>query len=289
MITPSLRIKKVFLSFIQTYFSGHTKYKWDINPKNTKIIVADKYATELGIAAMRPTVIIDRGPIGLTGRYRSEALPNNDSRDSGLERRFYSKSGGSRQNNYKLTQTWGSNINLRVMAKRHYIADEIANDIFIQLWAHREWFKEQDKGIHTMNGLTLGREQTLKLSAGGIEVANVDISFNVERQETVRLGERMYNCRVYNGEDELYEGIDFHVTPSGVQIELVNDPGSQLNLTIDYIDAVTLEEKSDINLITVTGSNRLYTVPDNGKIYGYYNLFESFTADNTGTEIINEN
>lgn len=60
---PSLRVKYIFLSFLQQYYSGHPKYTWNEDPRHTKIVIADKYALNLGIAAMRPSIILDRGPI----------------------------------------------------------------------------------------------------------------------------------------------------------------------------------------------------------------------------------
>ena len=60
----SRSIKYVFLSFLQSYYKEHNKYKWDANPKNTSVIIADKYSIDMGVAAMRPSIILDRGSIG---------------------------------------------------------------------------------------------------------------------------------------------------------------------------------------------------------------------------------
>jgi len=64
MTSISIRAKYVFLSFLQHYFSGHNKYTWTQSPKTTDIIIADKYAVEMGVAAMRPSIILDRGSFG---------------------------------------------------------------------------------------------------------------------------------------------------------------------------------------------------------------------------------
>ena len=134
----------------------------------------------------------------------------------------------------------------------------------------------------------MSNERIIKISPADLEVSNVDIGFAIERQETIRLGERLYNLRLYNGDVELYEGIDFQVEPTGIQIQLLRDPGEQLSLTMDYVDAITLEENANIDLITVNGSNRLYTVTNNGKIYGYYKIFQNLIIKDGDTEIINE-
>lgn len=61
MTSPSLKTKYIFLSFLQQYFSEHPKYPWDVDPSKTKIVIADKFSTDMGIAAMRPSIILDRG------------------------------------------------------------------------------------------------------------------------------------------------------------------------------------------------------------------------------------
>lgn len=59
----SLSLKRLFLSFLQTYYSTHLRYKWDQNPQLTEIVIADKYAVDLGVASKRPSIILDRGSI----------------------------------------------------------------------------------------------------------------------------------------------------------------------------------------------------------------------------------
>lgn len=250
-----------------------------MDPRETKIAILDKYSTELGVAAKRPTIILDRGPISWTGRYRAEAFPNTDGSNTSM----YPRLTGDRSQNHKITQTWQGSLTLRVMAKRPYVADEIANDLFYQISGFREWFKE--KGIHKFQGLSMGNERIVKLSSADMEVASVDINIAIERQETLRMGERQFNCRVYKGDTELFENIDFIVSVDGTQIELLEDPGEELdNLTIDYVDAITLEENVNKNLIPVSGNNRLYTVPDSGRIYGYYKLLSSVIINKDSTE-----
>jgi len=61
MLGPSLKTKYIFLSFLQQYFASHPKYTWNEDPSKTKIVIADKFSTDMGIAAMRPSIILDRG------------------------------------------------------------------------------------------------------------------------------------------------------------------------------------------------------------------------------------
>lgn len=131
----------------------------------------------------------------------------------------------------------------------------------------------------------MGKENIIKLSSASMELAAVDIQISVERQETLRMAERTFNCRVYKDDIELFENIQFVVSYDGTQIELIDDPGEELDtLTIDYVDAITLQENKNKNLIPVSGNNRLYTVPDNGKIYGYYKILKTVIINDDSEE-----
>lgn len=64
MLLPSLKAKYIYLSLLQQYFESHDIFTWNKNPEETKVIITDKYATELGVTAIRPSIILDRGGIG---------------------------------------------------------------------------------------------------------------------------------------------------------------------------------------------------------------------------------
>lgn len=280
MVTPSIRIKYTFLSFLQQLFSDHPKYTWNEDPRFTKIIIADKFATDMGIAALRPSIILDRGNISWTQNYRNEAVRRNEENGKTLS--------GDKKDNYSLTDMLQSSITLNVMDKKPFSADEIANQVFIALSGYREWFKE--KGIHKITGLGIGKENLVRLSSADIEVTNVAVSLSFLRQETVRLSERLFNARVYKEGKEIFEGIDFKFKSNGSQVLLHPDiVDINASFTIDYIDAISLEEKTNKNLIPDGQNNRLYTVESNGVVYGYYNIFETFNAEKDNEAWIEEN
>jgi len=264
-MSPSLKIKYIFLSFLQQYFSSHSKYPWNQSPKDTKIIITDKFAIDLGVAAIRPSIILDRGPISWTNNYRNEAMPDKDIYDFPVLHK-------DRKLQYTLTDQMQSSITLNIMSKMPFQADELANEVFINISGYREWFKE--KGIHKFTGLGISKENVSKLSSADIEVTNVSIQMSFIWQQSIKLGERLFNCRVYDEDGvELFENIDFRIKPEGNQI-LVAYHHEGKDLTIDYIDAITLEENLNKNLISDSQNSRLYTVPDNGVIYGYYKIVE---------------
>lgn len=127
----------------------------------------------------------------------------------------------------------------------------------------------------------------VKVSSAGVEIANVSVQISFTREERLVLTERLFNARVYQDGEEIFEGVDFVFKPGGSQIILKEDsPGS--TLTTDYIDAVTLEEKLNKDLIPDNTNNKLYTVSENGSVYGYYNLFETFKASKDDEEWIEQ-
>lgn len=202
--------------------------------------------------------------------YRNEALPLPKSKE--FPRLSYNK-----KNNYTLTDQLSGSVTLNVMNKNSLGADEIANEIFIMITGYREWFKE--KGIHKFNGLGVSKENMVKVGPNGVEVTNVSIQISFNREEKIIFAERLFNARVYKDGDEIFEGINYVVLPSGTQIKLRNpDPGA--TYTIDYVDAVTLEKVTEASLVMGATDNTIYTLSNNGSIYGYYNLFEAFKATN---------
>jgi hypothetical protein len=257
----------LFLSFLQQYYATDKKYTWVKAPDKTKIIIADKFATELGVAAKRPSIFLDRGPISLTQMIRNEAMPL--SKASGHPGSLFDKS----QESYSLTDLISCSVNLIVVGKNPIEVDFIANQALTAIIVFREKFKE--KGIHKFTGYSLSKEAMAKIGPAGAELTTSTISVSFLMQWDFKLSERNYNCSIFDGEHELLEGIDFVVEPDGAQIKLKFVPAQPLSLKINYVDSTTLEENLNKNLISVIGDTTLYVVPDNGSIYGYYTLLQN--------------
>lgn len=275
MIGISIRSKYIFISFLQTYFSGDARYKWDIDPRKTKIIIADKYAVETGVAAMRPSIIFDRGSFGWTGSYRNEAMALSANEiDKNEKPGMIPRLSADRKNNYKLTDLIRGSMTMNVIAKDPYTADYLANEVFYQLSGYREWFKE--KGIHKMDNLTVGKETIARASSAEVEVTVIPVSFTFTRQETIVLGQRLYNGRVYVDGEEIYENIDFVFNIDGTSIILSMGLDTSHVLTIDYVDAITLDTVEGAELVPVgaEANPKNYNVPNNGKVYGFFKILE---------------
>lgn len=213
--------------------------------------------------------------------YRKEAerLPNKDTHSniSALS----NGRGLSRQSNYAITDILQTNLTINIIAKVPYSADTLANEVFYMLTAYRERLKE--KGVHKVTSLQMGKESIIKTGSDGVDVTVIPISVSFLAQETVSLTEQLYNCRVYLDEHKQVENSDYIVTTNGTQILFKDAPADTVSIiSVNYTDAITLEEKIDQILIPDGNNNRLYTVPNSGRIYGYYKVLSSinFLKDN---------
>lgn len=266
MYTPSLFVKHLILSFLQQAFKNNYKYTWNQAPQTTKIIIADKYAVDTGVAAKRPSIILDRGSIGWTMNLRNEAFPNTSSPlltdVSGIP-----KGSSSFSQNYTLTDLMSASVALTVIDKLPFAADEIANRVFLELSGRRELLKT--KGIHKFQSLTIGREGVVRVGSD-IELVAVPVSFSFLWKETIALSEQLYNARVYVDNKEVYEGNHFTITENGTHIKFTFPLDPDRTATIDYIDAITLDEVLNKELVRV--EDDLFLVPENGTIYGFYEI-----------------
>lgn len=179
---------------------------------------------------------------------------------------------GNRDLNYKLTDLLSGSLTFNVVAKDPFVADYLANEVFYVLTGFREWYKE--KGVHKVENISVGRENMVRVDSVEVELTLLPVSLRYTRQETVVIGERAFNARVYIDDEEIGENIDFVFEPDGTQIELSFPLESGKTLTMDYVDAVTLDTVEGAELVSVGGSDTIFTVPDNGTVFGYYKIVE---------------
>ena len=125
-----------------------------------------------------------------------------------------------------------------------------------------------------MEGLSVGKESVVRVDSAEIEVTVVPVSFSFTKQETTILGQRLFNGRVYIDDQEIYESVNFIFDLDGQGLTLVDPLESGKTLTIDYVDAITLNTVEGAELVPVGTSTTEFTIPNNGKVYGYYKVLE---------------
>ena len=276
-----LDIKRMFLMFLQAYFSTTFKYTWDYDVRKTKIIIADKNAIDIGVATKKPAIILSRGNLSWAYAARGQSGLNTKSLDvygpiplqgSIPNANMFSK-------DIKTDILYGS-ITLNILSKNGIDAEMIANEVFVTLTGNQDLLRT--RGIRRFTGMTLGAENTIRADAE-TRLVGVPISLSFETQESIVKVERFNNLYarvVDNTTTEIYETSDYAVTDNGTSITMVNGPlPTSAGVVIDYRDAITLESKTGIEL-TLT-DDIVYTLPLGGKILGYYDMLTDIKSTTT--------
>lgn len=159
-----------------------------------------------------------------------------------------------------------------VLSKQGIQAETIANELYMALVGYKEDIRA--KGMEIKN-ISFGEESMLKHTSE-IEVSAIAIGVQFTKTVKVARGEKQNNCLVYQDGTEVKEGIHFRVATAGTQIVFEDAPATGTALTLTYVHAITLATHTSVTLIgTVDGSNKTFTVPESGVIYGYYTLLDS--------------
>lgn len=268
-----LDIKYIFVSFAQKYFAQHAKYTWDIDPRLTSIIIADKNAIDLGVTVRRPSIIISRGPFTFLKMGISQRVaPPNVTRDTAIETLKGPLGSADRVATATYLDLVKGSVTYTVVSKFGLEAESIANELLTALVGYQEDIRA--KGILKLERISLGNESLLKHGAD-IELLAVPIDFSYTKNVRIMRGEKQNNCRVYLDTTETLEGIHFRVDTDGTQIIFETAPATGVVPRITYVHAISLATITLALLVgTVDGTNKTFTVPDSGVIYGYYTLFE---------------
>ncbi len=269
-----LDIKYTFLSFIQALFSEDLKYTWDVNEKNTKIIIAYIYAVDLAVAGKRPAIILQRGSLGWSYAVRGQDGTN----AVGFNDKFLKSVSGYGLDNKAAkvyTDLLRGSLSFFILSKSGVAVEEIASKLFVNLTAYQDEFRKA--GIKGITGLSITPEQILKQTSE-IEISGVEIQLGFYKQINIARDDKFNNCQVIVNNEEVFENFHFDVTNNGTKI-LFKDM-VVVNPKINFIDAVTLAEHTDIALIKET--DYLYRLPANLAVSGYYKILSniSMTLEN---------
>ena len=270
----SLDIKYTFISFAQQYFAQHTKYTWDADVRNTKVIIADKNSIDLGVTVRRPTIVLSRGSFSFMKVGITQQVPGLPFMYDGNKELLDGPTGSSdnRKNTLFRDLIRGS-VRYTVVAKHGVQAEEIADELLLALTAYQYDIKW--KGIHTISDISMGEESLLRHSSD-VELAAVPIDLRFTKNVKIARGEKQNNCRVYVDGAEVFESISFRIKTNGTQIEFSGAPDTDAELRITYVDAVTLETSTNVLLVgTPNGTLKTFTVPSSGSIYGYYEIMDA--------------
>jgi len=275
----SLDIKYIFLHFAQNYFGNpRSRYSWSSDVRTTDIIIADKFAIDLGVATQRPSVILSRGGMGWTYTVRGQKGILNPPAEASSVWNFGQLNAVPNDidalKGQQYTDLLRASIVYNIISKQGVEADDIANKLFVALTGHKADLRSA--GVFKMLSMSISEESLLRYK-GDVELYGVSLGLSFLTQPQLFESSRDHNLRVWVDGDEVYENTHFRVLPSGTQIKFFDEQESTAVVTATFVDAVTLQLRS---LVTLTSSDYItYTVPNGWGIYGYYKIVTTIITD----------
>lgn len=272
-----LNVKYIFLNFVQALFSMDPVFTWEADVQKTKIIIADRYAIDLGVAVLRPSILLQRGELSWTylvkGQDATNAIIN------------YNGKGFSSLSAYDSTISDPSNVKAYTDLLRGYVvfnavsksgvqAEILADKLFKNLTGFKDELRRA--GIRQINNLSISQEQIIRANSD-IELSGVQVSLGFTQQLHIIRDEKNYNCYAYVGETEVFENHDYTVINNGTAIKFRVAPTE--TVILDYTDAITLGSHTGVTL-DATADPLIYEVPNGAAIAGYYILSAKMLINN---------
>lgn len=235
----SINVKRIFLSFAQEYYKLHKKLVWNVDPRLTKIFIADKYAIDPEIVESMPAIILSIGSrswmMSSIGQRLETSLATNVQTRTDVSRGL---------------------ITYNCLSKNGIEAEEIADNLFNRLTAYREEFKKH--GLYQILGITIGEEQVIRGSVS-IRLSLVPVHVQYAVQPIIKFEEDLTSIFLYdNTGKEYYESLDYAVV-SGQYVEFYAAPSGISNLYADYLGKITLTKYVKQSLTgPINGINRIF-------------------------------
>lgn len=249
-----LAIKKVFLSFLQQYYkTEHATLIWNVDPRNTKIFIGDKYSLNPAIVERMPSIILSRG----TMTWAQTSINQLQSQDSAIES----------DTPKKRTDLVRCSLTLQCTSKNGVEAESIANTVFLNLLGYKDQLRVN--GIHQILGVSMGEEVPVR---GDVEprlmAVPINIMFTV--QSSVVTSYDIYELKVWTAlEPTIYiqEGSVnnawYSYSVSGETLSFSDAPPSGVALKANYQGKYTLIQYTDeVPSGVCDGVNKIFTLEE---------------------------
>ena len=198
-------IKYIFLSFAQGYFEQSRIFPWRYSVQDTAIIIADKMAVDLGVAAKKPCIILSRNGINwsfiVRGQYGKNSVLINK---YGMQNLAANSPNSGVFSNEIFTDLLRVSITYNIISKNGIQAENIADMLNTAIIGYKTRLKEA--GIHQINGLSIGAEQLIKASSEP-ELFLIPLSLDCFIQHTVIKETKENNIQIVGDEIEYLENI----------------------------------------------------------------------------------
>jgi hypothetical protein len=248
-------IKRTFLSFAQLYFRDvHPTLTWNVDPRRTKIFIADKNVNAPASYEKSPSIILSRGTIG----YAQTSIDQMQWQDKVIY-----------ESVKKRTDLVRGSITYNCISSVGVEAEEIANCLFTQVVGFKDQFRKN--GIHQIMGISMGEEQIIR---GDAEPRAFLVPVNI--QFTAQVGvmtiEDMYYINVYTDDDYLgqipEDGDDKYMFGYVVidnELHFNYAPSIGTEIKVDYTGMYTLNRYSQYIVPSglIDGSNTIFPLGEN--------------------------
>lgn len=273
MYNIPLNIKYIFISFMQALFKTVGPYRWNPDPKISKILILDKYTQDLSVAKSRPSIIISRGTIGWTFTNRGQDGINAGIL-SGMSSLYGYESTPDPTSKKAFVDLLAGSIDIQVIHKNGVEAEEIANFIFTNLTGFKDELRQA--GIYKISSLTMGPEQLIQSTSEPI-LHGLTVSISFQSQQPIIKSNALYYLQILLDTVEIYEDFDYTVISNGTQIRFKEIPSVTPKAT--YTDGVTLQVQSNVSL-TATADPLIWELPIGSTIRGRYNILSAINITN---------
>ena len=273
---PVLDVKYSFLRFLQAKFKQATDYTWTYDVRTSKIFILDKHAFDLGVPLTRPAIILNRNNMSWTYVNGTQSGINT------LSNSEFTKLPGDAPNvnpvnSMIYTDLLVGRLMFTVLSKNGIEAERIASRIFTYFTAHKDDLRMD--GIHKVTGLSISSESVVKQNAE-LELVAVNVSLTYYKQQTIHKEDTYHDLTVYMDGLILDQSIDYNVELNGQYIVFLRDIPDGAVITVDFIDAITLEVIESAALIATEDPQR-FKISDERTIQGFYIPLGSFELDIT--------
>jgi hypothetical protein len=239
-MSVSVDVKRVFLSFIQQYYAEHPTLTWNVDPRLTKIFIADKYAVDPSVVEKLPSIILNLGTRGFARTSIGQVIDQELTRDY-----------------QKRTDILRGNIVFQCTSKNGIEAETMADGLLLRIMAFKTEFTKH--GIHQILETSVGEEQVIRGDAS-IRTSMVPVYVQYTVQTGATYAEALYDFTLTARGIENYERIDFLV--SGQNVSFYEAPPVGSSFMASYTGRFTLNTKTESLTGAIDGTNKYFTITE---------------------------
>jgi len=251
-------IKKIFLSFAQGYFStSFSPFVWNVDPKKTKIFIADRNASAPEVIEKMPSIVLSRGQMA----YAQTSIDQMQFVDTAV--------GPSRAK--QRTDLVRGSITFNCCSQNGIEAERIANVLFGTIVGFKDEFRE--RGIHQILGISMGEEIVARGDVvPRLVIVPVNVVFTVQTS-IISTDDSLYTADVFfsdwldpkpqmDGDFEEDKTIYGYIV-SGNTFIFNRPPASGTTIKVNYKGRYTLTNYTNITPAgIIDGENNAFTVAE---------------------------